>query len=182
MKRLILASIIPMLISASLIHAEGFTLTSKDISGQLSETQVFSGMGCTGLNQSPQLRWEGVPKNTNSFAITVYDPDAPTGSGWWHWIIFNIPAKVRHLDVDAGNIEKNIAPKDSVQSVTDFGQPGFGGACPPPGDKPHRYVFTVYALKVEKLELGPNTPPAMVGFYLNKNAIGKASLIAYYSR
>jgi len=182
MKLRILASIVPLLLVANLVYAEGFTLKSKDISGQLSETQVFSGMGCTGLNQSPQLQWEGAPEDTKSFAITVYDPDAPTGSGWWHWIMFNIPTNVTNLPVDAGNIEKDKAPKGSVQSVTDFGKPGFGGACPPQGDNPHRYVFTVYALKVEKLELAPNTPPAMVGFYLNKKAIKKASLIAYYGR
>ncbi len=182
MKERVFVFVVLVLLTANLVYAEGFTLMSKDISGQVSEAQVFSGMGCTGLNQSPELKWEGIPENTKGFAVTVYDPDAPTGSGWWHWTIFNIPAKVRHLKVDAGNPEKNLAPKGSVQGVTDFGKPGFGGACPPPGDGPHRYIFTVYALRVEKIELDSSTPPAMVGFYLNHNAIAKASLIAYYSR
>ena len=96
--------------------------------------------------------------------------------------MFNIPAADNMLKANAGNLEKNLAPAGSMQSVTDFGKPGFGGACPPQGDKPHRYVFTVFALDVEKLELGANTPPAMVGFFLNQHTIAKASLIAYYGR
>ena len=171
-----------VMLTATLSQAENFTLFSKDLGGQLTEQQVFSGFGCSGKNISPQLLWKNAPSDTKSFAVTVYDPDAPTGSGWWHWVIFNIPAAVTQLAADAGNPEKPIAPKGSIQSITDYGKPGFGGACPPVGDKPHRYVFTVYALKVEKLELDSASPSAMVGYYLNQNSLAKASLISYYGR
>jgi hypothetical protein len=157
-------------------------LKSDDIGGQLTETQVFSGFGCSGKNISPSLKWVNAPRNTKSFAVTVYDPDAPTGSGWWHWVVFNIPAANNTLKSNAGNLEKNLAPAGSIQSVTDFGKPGFGGACPPEGDRPHRYIFTVYAIDVEKLELDAKAPPAMVGFFLTQHSIAKASLIAYYGR
>ncbi len=162
--------------------AEGFTLKGDAAMGQLANEQVFSSFGCTGKNISPQLEWSNAPKGTKSFAVTVYDPDAPTGSGWWHWLVFNIPASVNELVTDAGNISKGLAPKGSVQSVSNYGQAGYGGACPPKGDKAHRYIFTVYALKVGKLDLDSKAMPALVGFYLNNNAIAKASLIAYYAR
>ncbi|HPV30988.1 MAG TPA: YbhB/YbcL family Raf kinase inhibitor-like protein, partial [Deltaproteobacteria bacterium] len=157
-------------------------LTSGDLGGQLTQEQVYSGLGCNGQNVSPSLQWTNAPENTKSFAVTVYDPDAPTGSGWWHWVIFNIPSTAGRLEKGAGDPGKNLAPRGSIQSVTDFGKPGFGGACPPPGDRPHRYIFTVYALSVEKLDLDEKTPPAMVGFALNQHALAKASIIAYYGR
>ncbi|MBT8343047.1 MAG: YbhB/YbcL family Raf kinase inhibitor-like protein [Desulfatitalea sp.] len=163
-------------------QAQEFTLLSDQMGGQLTNDQVYDGFGCSGKNISPALKWVHAPASTKSFAITVYDPDAPTGSGWWHWVVFNIPAGSASLPADAGNPKKALAPKDSVQSVTDFGNPGFGGACPPKGDRPHRYVFTVYALDVEKLNLDAKASPAMVGFTLNMHAIEKASLIAYYGR
>jgi Raf kinase inhibitor-like YbhB/YbcL family protein len=144
--------------------------------------QVFSGMGCTGKNISPALQWEGAPKNTKSFAVTVYDPDAPTGSGWWHWVMFNIPPDVHGLPQNAGNPSLGSAPIGSVQSRTDYGTPGYGGPCPPPGDKPHRYVFTVYALDVAKLPLDAGASGAMVGFNLNQHALAKATITGYYSR
>jgi Raf kinase inhibitor-like YbhB/YbcL family protein len=170
------------ILSMSCVSAQAFTLKSETIGGQLTENQVFSGFGCTGKNISPQLKWIDPPKEAQSFAVTVYDPDAPTGSGWWHWVVFNIPADKSELPEDSGNITKNLAPKGSIQSITDFGKPGFGGACPPLGDKPHRYIFTVYALSVAKLDMDETTPPAMVGFTLNQHAIAKASLLAYYGR
>ncbi|RJP90140.1 MAG: YbhB/YbcL family Raf kinase inhibitor-like protein [Desulfobacteraceae bacterium] len=182
MKKHIFAIILTLITSAGLAFADGFTLKSNDISGQLSENQVFNGFGCSGKNISPHLMWENAPKEAKSFAVTVYDPDAPTGSGWWHWLIFDIPANVHSLAAGAGNPEKNLAPKGSIQSATDFKTTGFGGACPPVGDRPHRYIFTVYALNVEKLSLDASTPPAMVGFFLNQNAIVKASIIAYLGR
>jgi Raf kinase inhibitor-like YbhB/YbcL family protein len=185
MKRLVL--VLFCLVSTCLfftaaVQAGGFTLTSPDISGQLSMDQVFSGFGCTGKNISPRLEWKNAPSATKSFAVTVYDPDAPTGSGWWHWLIFNIPANVHSLKAGAGDPAAKLAPPGSVQSRTDYGKPGYGGACPPKGDKAHRYVFTVYALGVERLDLNADSPPGMVGFFLNESAIAKASLMAYYSR
>ncbi len=173
---------IVLVLMASNTYAQGFTLRSTDLNGQLSQDQVLSGFGCKGKNISPQLNWLNPPESTKSFAITVYDPDAPTGSGWWHWIIFDIPPNITSLKAGTGNLESKLFPKGSVQSITDFGKAGYGGACPPSGDKAHRYIFTVYALDVEKLGLDAMSSPAMVGFFLNQHSITKASLIAYFSR
>jgi Raf kinase inhibitor-like YbhB/YbcL family protein len=164
--------------------AAEFRITSPTIKeqGKIAEEHVFNGFGCKGGNISPELRWENVPKDTKSFAVTVYDPDAPTGSGWWHWLIFNIPPEIKSLPRDAGKLDGGAAPKGSVQSMTDFGQPGYGGPCPPPGDKPHRYIFTVYALKIDQLPLKQEASGAMVGYYLNQNKLAKASLTALYGR
>lgn len=165
-------------------YAGDFRLTSPTIKdqGTIGNEHVFKGFGCDGGNVSPELRWERAPKDTKSFAVTVYDPDAPTGSGWWHWIIFNIPPSVTSLPASAGKPDGGGAPQGSVQSMTDYGQPGYGGPCPPPGDKPHRYIFTVYALKVDQLPLKSDASGAMVGFYLNQNKLRKASFIAKYGR
>src|SRR5437762_14224042 len=129
-------------------HAAGFTLTSPTVkpNSMLTEAQVFNGFGCSGKNVSPALKWSGAPKDTKSFAVTVYDPDAPTGSGWWHWTVYNIPPTAMALP--AGASAARGLPAGTVEGVTDFGKPGYGGACPPKGDKPHRYFFTVYALNV----------------------------------
>jgi Raf kinase inhibitor-like YbhB/YbcL family protein len=182
MKNIMLISAVFALLITATAGAQEFTLKSNDLKGQLTQTQVFSGFGCSGKNISPSLKWINAPKNTKSFAVTVYDPDAPTGSGWWHWIIFNIPFNVNELKADAGRVGKKLAPTGSIQSLTDFGKPGFGGACPPQGDKAHRYIFTVYALNVAKLDLDEKTSPAMVGFALSGSTIARASLIAYYQR
>lgn len=164
--------------------ADEFRLTSPTIKDQgiIGNEHVYNGFGCRGGNVSPELRWEHAPKETMSFAVTAYDPDAPTGSGWWHWIIFNIPASVSLLPPGAGKPDGGSAPRGSIQSITDFGQQGYGGPCPPQGDKPHRYIFTVFALKVDQLPLKKDASGAMVGFYLNQNALGKASLTATYGR
>ena len=161
-----------------------FRLTSPTIKEQsnIGSEHVYNGFGCSGGNVSPELRWERAPKETKSFAVTVYDPDAPTGSGWWHWVIFNIPPSVTSLPAGAGKPDGASAPPGSIQSMTDFGQPGYGGPCPPPGEKPHRYIFTVYALKVDQLPLKREVSGAMAGFYLNQNALGKASFTAKYGR
>ncbi|MBU4009844.1 MAG: YbhB/YbcL family Raf kinase inhibitor-like protein [Proteobacteria bacterium] len=182
-KKIILLSLFVITIS-SISFAEDFLLSSPVLEpGKiLGIEQVFLGFGCTGKNISPALSWKDAPADTKSFAITVYDPDAPTGSGWWHWIIFNIPATVNDLKENAGNPSLKLTPEGSIQSITDYGKPGFGGACPPEGDKPHRYIFTLYALDMEKLPLDANASGAMVGFYLNQHALAKATLTAYYSR
>jgi Raf kinase inhibitor-like YbhB/YbcL family protein len=150
--------------------------------GNIGNEHVFNGFGCTGRNVSPELTWEQAPKDAKSFALTVYDPDAPTGSGWWHWVIFNIPPGITSLPAGAGQSDGSSAPQGAVQSITDFGQLGYGGPCPPQGDKPHRYIVTVYALKVDQLPLKKEASGAMVGYYLNQNALGKASLTATYGR
>ena len=160
-----------------------FTLKSTDVKpgGQLTEQQVFNGFGCSGANLSPQLSWEGVPAGTKSFVVTVYDPDAPTGSGWWHWVLYDLPATVAELPRGVGS-GKSPLPEGAVQGRTDFGAPGFGGACPPPGAKPHRYVFTIYAPKVDKLDVPADASPAMVSFMSRANALGAATFTAHYAR
>jgi Raf kinase inhibitor-like YbhB/YbcL family protein len=147
----------------------------------LSNDQVYSGFGCSGKNISPALSWKGAPHDTKSFALTVYDPDAPTGSGWWHWVVYNIPADVTELPEGAGNPGGKL-PATAVQGHTDFGTSGFGGACPPAGDKPHRYIFTVYALKTEKISVADEASAAMIGFMIHANALTKATLTAHYGR
>lgn len=166
------------------VQGGSFTLTSPDLPDgkPLPNAQVFNGFGCTGANVSPRLQWTGAPAGTKSFAVTVYDPDAPTGSGWWHWVVFNIPATTTELEAGAGEAAGSKAPRGAVQSMTDFGAPGFGGACPPPGDKPHRYIFTVHALKVDSLPLDAKAPGAMVGYYLGQNTIAKASFTRTFGR
>ncbi|HEY8707126.1 MAG TPA: YbhB/YbcL family Raf kinase inhibitor-like protein [Burkholderiaceae bacterium] len=165
-------------------HAGGFTLASATIkpNSTLTEAQVFNGLGCNGKNISPALKWSGAPAGTKSFAVTVYDPDAPTGSGWWHWVVFNIPASATELPEGAGAANGTGLPAGAVQGRTDFGAPGFGGACPPQGDKPHRYIFTVYALKTDKIEVPADASAALVGFMINANRIGKAGFTAKYGR
>lgn len=159
-----------------------FSLKSTTLGGQMTNTQVFNGFGCTGDNISPELTWSNPPAGTKSFAITMHDPDAPTGSGWWHWVIFDIPANSSKLVSNAGNLAVNLAPKGSIQSTTDFGKPGFGGPCPPQGHGFHKYEITIYALKTEKLGLDANANPALVGFYLHNQILEKASIISYYKR
>lgn len=161
-----------------------FTVTSPDLkAGQkIGSAQVFSGMGCTGSNTSPALEWHGAPANTKSYAITLYDPDAPTGSGWWHWVVYNIPASVTKLAAGAGDPKKSALPPGATQGNTDFGSPGYGGPCPPAGDKPHHYHLTVIALDTDKLDIPPTATAAYVGFNLHAHTIGKAELISLYGR
>lgn len=159
------------------LSAQNFTLKSNELGGQATQKQFFNGMSCTGENISPQLSWTGAPEGTKSFAVTIYDKDAPTGSGWWHWIIFNIPANVTELKSNAGNLSAEIFPIGSVQSITDFGKPGYGGPCPPAG-APHEYLITVFALKCT-LDLNQNASPGMVGYNLYANTLAKASIVMY---
>jgi len=175
--------VLALLSLASPAAAARFTLSSADVKPgkPLTDQSVYNGFGCSGANISPQLSWKDPPAGTKSFVVTVYDPDAPTGSGWWHWVVYDIPATVAELPQGAGS-GKAALPEGAVQGRTDFGAPGFGGACPPPGDKPHRYVFTVFALKVEKLGLASDASPAMVGFMTRANALGSATFTATYAR
>lgn len=169
-------------ISISSFAQKTFTLTSTSIGGEATVNEEFNGFGCTGNNESPQLSWKNAPKGTKSFAITMYDPDAPTGSGWWHWIVFDIPKNIKELVSNAGNIKSNLVPKEAIQSITDFGVGGYGGPCPPEGHGIHQYIITVHALKTDKLGLNENTNPAVVGYYLWNNTIAKASIVMYYQR
>jgi len=183
---LALGLIASLTLPTTALHAKTtppFTLHSQEIKAgaTLSEEQVFNGFGCHGKNLSPALQWQSAPKGTQSYALTVYDPDAPTGSGWWHWVVYNIPATSQGLPAAIPADGKGLPP-GAVQSLTDFGQPGFGGACPPVGDKPHRYRFTLHALKVAKLDLPASSMPALVGFMIHANQLAETSFTAYYGR
>jgi Raf kinase inhibitor-like YbhB/YbcL family protein len=138
------------------------------------------GFGCAGSNKSPHLVWAGAPAGTKSFAVTCYDPDAPTGSGFWHWLVVNIPENVSELVLDAGNPKLFLLPQGALQTRTDYGTLGYGGPCPPPGDHPHRYLFTVFAVGVDQLQVTPDTSAAIVGFQLNFNTLSKATIMALY--
>jgi len=161
--------------------AKTFKLTSSSFKDgdTLIDKYVFNGFGCSGSNISPELRWIDAPKGTRSFAVTLFDKDAPTGSGWWHWTVANIPAEITELP-EGGSSAK--LPLGAVEGRTDFGKPGYGGACPPTSDKPHHYTFTVYALKTDKLDLTNDSSGAMFGFYISQNQIAKATLTVKYGR
>jgi Raf kinase inhibitor-like YbhB/YbcL family protein len=164
--------------------AAALSLTSPDIKpgSTLSNTFVFNGFGCSGENKSPALKWSGAPAGTKSFAVTLYDPDAPTGSGWWHWVVYNIPASTTELTAGAGAADGKGLPQGAAQGRTDFGTAAFGGACPPQGDKPHRYIFTVYALKSDKLDVPADASAALIGFMIHADQLAKATLTAKYGR
>jgi Raf kinase inhibitor-like YbhB/YbcL family protein len=164
-------------------NTSGFTVTSTDISQgkPIGTKHVFNGMGCTGQNISPELSWKNAPEGTKSFAIMAYDPDAPTGSGWWHWVAYNIPASTTSVPSGAGDADKNLMPAGTVQGRTDFGTKGYGGPCPPPGE-PHHYHFRVHALKVPKIDVPADATAAMIGFNVNANTIEKAEIMGTYGR
>ena len=140
------------------------------------------GFGCAGGNHSPHLRWAGAPEGTRSFALTCYDPDAPTGSGFWHWVVVNIPPEVSELALGAGDPKAGLLPEGALQTRTDFGAPGYGGPCPPEDDHAHRYFFTVHAVGTEALPVEADTSPAVVGFMLNFNTLEKAALMGLFKR
>ena len=174
------------LLPAAAFAAGSFTLSSAEIKpgATIAEAQVFKGFGCEGGNVSPSLAWKNAPAGTKSFALTVYDPDAPTGSGWWHWVVFNLPPGTMSLPKGAGDAKAKGMPAGAIQSRTDFGSGGYGGPCPPPGDKPHRYQITVFAVDVDKL---PNAKDesasaALVGFDLHFHTLAKATLTGMYGR
>jgi Raf kinase inhibitor-like YbhB/YbcL family protein len=163
----------------------GFALRSPDISEgkTIGQKFVYNSSGCTGENLSPALEWNDPPAGTKSFAVLVHDPDAPTGgAGFWHWLVIDLPASTRSLPQGAGSEDGKKLPAGAKQLETDFGEIGYGGPCPPKGHGPHRYVFTVYALGVEKLDARPNERTAVVGFMVNHHALAKASLTATFGR
>jgi Raf kinase inhibitor-like YbhB/YbcL family protein len=140
------------------------------------------GFGCNGGNQSPQLSWSGAPDGTRSFALTCYDPDAPTGSGFWHWVVANIPVGVTSLAAGAGNPASGLMPAGAVTLRNDVGTREYVGPCPPQGDHPHRYYFTVFAVGTEQLQVNEDTTPAVVGFQLHFNTLAKAELMGLFKR
>jgi Raf kinase inhibitor-like YbhB/YbcL family protein len=183
--RLLAPFAVAVLMLASSVQAASFRLSSPDIKpgGRIADEQVFNGFGCTGKNVSPALHWSGAPKGTKSFALLVHDPDAPTGgAGWWHWLVIDISADTAELKKGAGTADGSGLPAGTVQVATDFGAPGWGGPCPPAGDKAHHYRFTLYALKVDKLDVPKDAKASLVGFMVNANAIAKATLTGVFGR
>jgi Raf kinase inhibitor-like YbhB/YbcL family protein len=173
-------------LGAIAVNAQSMTLTSADLKegDTIANEQVFKGFGCTGSNISPALSWSGAPSGTKSFALNIYDPDAPAGSGWWHWVVFNIPPGTMSLPKGAGDVKKKLMPKGAIQSRTDFGTVGYGGPCPPRGDRPHHYQITVFAVDVGKLPDARNAAAsaALVGFDLHFHTLAKATLTGLYGR
>jgi Raf kinase inhibitor-like YbhB/YbcL family protein len=158
--------------------AADFTLTSPGLpeGATVPQAMILSGFGCTGGNVSPELHWSGAPAGTKSFAVTLYDPDAPTGSGFWHWVAFDIPADVDGLKAGAGDPDKKLAPAGMAMGRNDFGAAGYGGPCPPMGSGVHHYEIVVHALRVGKLPEGAGTTAALTGFMLNGAELGRAKL------
>ncbi|MBB6093697.1 hypothetical protein HNQ60_002578 [Povalibacter uvarum] len=173
-----------MLVLGSTAGAADFTVASKDVApgNTVAQDFIFGGFGCTGKNLSPELHWSGAPAGTQSFAVNIYDPDAPTGSGWWHWVVINLPATTTSLPQGAGVADGSKLPAGTQQIRTDFGAKGYGGPCPPQGDKPHRYIVTVHALKVPKLEVPADATAALAGFMVNANTLAKATFTFTYGR
>ena len=172
------------LISALPSLASTLTLSSNDIAqGEfMDKKHEFNGFGCSGEDMSPQLTWSNAPKGTKSFAITAYDPDAPTGSGWWHWQLVNIPVTVMKLPTNAGSVEKSLAPLGSLHIQNDYGVAGFGGACPPVGHGLHHYRFTIHALSIEKLNLPEDASGALASYMINANTLGSSTIESLYIR
>ncbi|MCO5150961.1 MULTISPECIES: YbhB/YbcL family Raf kinase inhibitor-like protein [unclassified Shinella] len=158
-------------------QAADFTVTSKAFaSGTVQPPQFANIMGCTGENLSPDIQWSNAPEGTRSFVVTIYDKDAPTGSGWWHWVVVDLPAGATSLAAGAGS-GKAALPAGARMTPTDMGTPGFLGACPPQGPE-HDYTITVKALGIDKLPVPDNATPAMVGFVSTMNALATATLSA----
>ena len=161
-------------------------MTSSDIKegGNIAIEQVFKGFGCAGSNVSPALSWSGAPAGTKSFAVSMYDPDAPTGSGFWHWVVFNIPAGTTSIPKNAGDVKAKLMPEGAIQSRNDISTDGWIGPCPPADGTSHRYIFTVFAVDEEKLQYAKdhNVSAALVGFELHFHTLAKASLVGMYGR
>ena len=162
--------------------AQTLQLSSPDIAegATLTLAQVADSFGCSGKNLSPALQWTGVPKEAKSLVLTVYDPDAPTGSGFWHWVVYNLPASATGLPAGAGATDAKL-PDGAVTLKNDAGMNGYIGACPPPGDKPHRYIYTLYALD-SSLDLPADATPGVLGFSLNGKVLASGQLTALYGQ
>lgn len=155
--------------AASPAFAE-FRMQSPDIANgePIKAEQYWNNFGCSGDNARPALSWDGAPEGTKSYAVTVYDNDAPTGSGFWHWVIYNIPA-------DTTSIAADTIPEGAVEGNTDVGQPGYLGPCPPVGRK-HTYTYTVHALDTDTLEAPEGATAPLTGFFINQHSIGQARI------
>jgi Raf kinase inhibitor-like YbhB/YbcL family protein len=185
MKKLtFLAAICTFCFSANFANA-AMTISSPDFKDgeMIKEANVYKGFGCNGKNISPQIVINDIPKDAKSLALTVYDPDAPTGSGWWHWIVYNIPSTTKTIFSGDKKIATWVSfGREAVFGRNDFGTYNYGGPCPPIGHGKHHYVLTIYALNVEKLTLPKDASAALIGYNINANVIEKASITAIYQR
>jgi Raf kinase inhibitor-like YbhB/YbcL family protein len=160
-------------------HVASATLHDGDT---LPLAQVYQGGGCDGGNRSPALAWSGSPQGTRSYAVTMFDPDAPTGHGWWHWVAYDLPARTTSLPEGAGHANGAALPDGARQARNDFGNIGYGGACPPAGDKPHRYIITVYALPAVRLAVPASASATQVDATLKHDALASSRLTLKYGR
>jgi Raf kinase inhibitor-like YbhB/YbcL family protein len=162
-----------------------FVLSSPDarLAVKVPETYTANLYGCTGENMSPPLQWSGAPAGTKSFVVTLFDPDEHGDpSGWWHWIVYDLPANIDKLPKGAGAEHSSVLPQGSRQGRTDEGKDAYLGPCPSKGERPHRYTFTIYALSVDKLDVPADSSGAMVVSTANDHSLGKAVFIAHYGR
>jgi hypothetical protein len=175
---------VALFVAAEGAGAEPLTLTSPDLApgARVAAAQVGDGFGCAGGNRSPALAWSGAPAGAKSFALSLFDPDAPTGAGFWHWMIFDIPASATSLPPDAGDPKAGLAPDGAIVGRNDAGAIGYFGPCPPEGDKPHRYRFELDALDVAKLGLDAGVAAAAVAERARRHTLAKATLTGIWSR
>jgi len=165
--------------------APEFVLSSPDAQLAVSVPLVYTAnlFGCTGGNKSPALQWSGAPAGTKSFVLTLFDPDEKTTpSGWWHWVVYNLPASVDKLPMGAGAEQSTLLSHGALMGRTDLGNDAYHGPCPDKGDPPHRYTFTIYALSVAKLDVPPSSSGAMVVSTAQDHLLGKAVFVAHYGR
>jgi Raf kinase inhibitor-like YbhB/YbcL family protein len=162
-----------------------FVLTSSDPQLAISVPLIYTAkaFGCSGGNLSPELHWSGAPAATQSFVVTLFDRDEhSTPSGWWHWVVYNLPKNISSLSQGAGAEHSSALPAEALQGRSDLGEDAYHGPCPAKGDPPHRYVFTVYALNVAKLPVPPDSSGAMVTSIVQEHLLGKAVFVAHYGR
>ena len=164
--------------------AWAFEISSPAVgkNGIIPDKYTANAFGCSGGNVSLPLEWKNVPKEAKSLTLTMYDPDAPTGSGFWHWEVANMPPSTTELAEGAGEAGNAKLPKGAIQARNDAGTAAYFGPCPPKGDKPHRYIFTIFAVKTDKLDVDANASGAVVGFNLHFNTLSKASVTYRYGR
>jgi len=162
------------------LHSQNIVLYSKAFGKHIKREQLFNKFGCKGENVSPDLHWISKIQGVKSFAITIYDPDAPTNHGWWHWIVYNIPSHIKELPLDASGFK--ALPKGAKEAKNDYGFWGYGGPCPPKGDKAHRYITTIYAIDVKNITINKGSTNFEVVQEIKKHTIAKTFIVSRYRR